>query len=163
MSQPTNERGSIGIPSTRPDSTRRNDFAQLDSLDSFEIASSADPRLLAALTGKDAGAERAVALRTRRAVFNSVASKRTERAEGRRSMVIALLITGCLIFALAPTLWSGMEDMLGGDALTDLPGMVIALCMTLFAAVAAVLFLMQSDRSGGNDKQTIAFARSRRP
>lgn len=163
MKQERIERGPIAMPSSRRNPAYRDDFSELNKLDSFEIASSADPRLLAALTGKDAGAERAVALRTRRAVFNSVASKRTERAEGRRSMVIALLITGCLIFALAPTLWSGMEDMLGGDALTDLPGMVIALCMTLFAAVAAVLFLMQSDRSGGNDKQTIAFARSRRP
>lgn len=125
-------------------------------------AASSDCRLLAALTGTDADAERAVALRTRRAVFNSVASRRMDRAEGRRSMVIALLITGCLIFALAPTLWSGMEDLLGGDRLTDLPGMVIALCMTLFAAVAAVLFLMRADLPGPDDPPAIAYARGRR-
>jgi hypothetical protein len=121
-----------------------------------------DPKVLAALTGTDAAGELAVSLRTRRAVFNAVMSRRTDRAEGRRNLFLALLVTGGLVFALAPTVWSGMEDLLGGDTLTDLPGMVAALCMTLFAAVVAVLFLMRSDIAARNEQQTIAMARPRR-
>ncbi len=106
----------------------------------------ADPRVVAALTGNDAGAERAVSLRTRRAVYNAVMEERSGRKDGRRNLFIALLITGTLTLLLAPALWSGIDDMLGGETLLDLPGMLVALGMTLFAAVAAVLFLLGDDR-----------------
>ncbi len=107
---------------------------------------SPDPRLLDALTGRDAAAERAVSLRTRRAVFHALVERRSGQQQGRRNMMLALLLTGVLTFALAPALWAGMDDLLGGENLLDLPGMLVALGMTLFAAVAAVLFLVGGER-----------------
>ena len=107
-----------------------------------------DSQLLAALTGTDATADRALSLRTRRAVYNAGMVRRTDRELGRRNLSVAVLVTGALTLALAPALWSGIDDMLGGETLLDLPGMLVALGMTLFAAVAAVLFLL------GNDRQT---------
>lgn len=106
-----------------------------------------DSRLLAGLMGNDAVADRALSLRTRRAVYNAGISRRGDREQGRRNLSVAVLITGVLIFALAPTVWAGLEDMMSGDGLTSLPGMLIALCMTLFAAVAAVLFMLRSEAS----------------
>ncbi len=105
-----------------------------------------DPRLIDALTGRDAGAERAVALKTRRAVYHAVMDQRSERNQGRRNLLFALLLTGALTLALAPALWAGIDDLLGGETLLDLPGMLVALGMTLFAAVAAVLFLVGGER-----------------
>ena len=105
-----------------------------------------DSQLLAALVGTDAAADRALSLRTRRAVYNAGAARRANRQLGRRNLSIAVLVTGALTLALAPALWAGIDDMLGGETLFDLPGMLIALGMTLFAAVAAVLFLLDEDR-----------------
>lgn len=104
-----------------------------------------DPALMAALTGADAAGERAVALRTRRAVYGALTARRAGRSAGRRNLLIALLVTGALTLVLAPALWAGMDDMLGGDALLDLPTMLVMLGVTLCAAIAAVLFLLGDD------------------
>jgi len=106
---------------------------------------SSDSQLLAALTGTNAVADRALSLRTRRAVYNAGMRRRTDRELGRRNLSVAVLVTGALTLALAPALWAGIDDMLGGETLLDLPGMLVALGMTLFAAVAAVLFLLGDD------------------
>lgn len=105
-----------------------------------------DARVVDALTGRNAEGERAVALRTRRAVYHAVMDQRNERDQSRRNLLLALLLTGALTLALAPALWVGMDDLLGGETLLDLPGMLVALGMTLFAAVAAVLFLLGGER-----------------
>lgn len=115
----------------------------------------ADASVIAALTGQNAQADRALAMRTRRAVYNTVMDRRVDREQDRRHLVIALLITGALTLALAPAIWSGIDDMLGGETLLDLPGMLVALGMTLFAAVAAVLFLL------GGDQRTPQVVRNR--
>ncbi len=115
-----------------------------------------DPRVIAALSGSDAVAERALALRTRRAVYNAAVDRRTGREQDRRNLFIALLITGALTLALAPALWAGIDDILGGETLLDLPGMLVALGATLLAAVAAVLVLL------GNDPRSPQAARSQR-
>ncbi|RRA48588.1 hypothetical protein [Acidipila sp. EB88] len=105
-----------------------------------------DPGLLAALTGGDAAANRALSLRTRRAVYNEAVRYRSDQRQDRRGLSIAFLITGALTLALAPALWAGIDDMLGGETLLDLPGMLVALAITMFAAVAAVLSLVGSER-----------------
>ena len=105
-----------------------------------------DAGLLAALTGTDAAGERAVALRTRRAVYKAMAARRADKQDGRRNLLVALAMAGALTLALAPALWAGMDDLLGGETLLDLPGMLVLLGVTLCAAVAAVLFLMGEDR-----------------
>ena len=105
-----------------------------------------DPRLLAALTGSDAMADRALSLKTRRAVYNAAMHQRSDQRKDRRTLSIAFLITAALSLALAPALWAGIDDLLGGETLLDLPGMLVALCVMMFAAVAAVLSLLGSER-----------------
>ncbi len=124
-------------------------------LDEAAPGAGPDRQVIAALTGHDAPADRALSLRTRRAVYNAVMDQRTDREQGRKNLVIALLLTGGLTIALAPALWSGIDDMLAGETLLDLPGMLVALGMTLFGAVAAGLFLL------GGDRQTLQTVRNR--
>ena len=98
--------------------------------------------LIAALSGLDAGRERALGNRTRRAVHNAAADLEEGRHLGRRSGAIALLILAGFLMLLSPAIWSSVDDVLGGEFMLDLPGMVAALAFTLFAAIAAVLFLV---------------------
>ena len=108
-----------------------------------------DPLVIAALAGTDGERERALGLRTRRAVHNAAAARSGARAEERRSLLIALVLTGALALALAPALWAGFDDILGGETLLDLPGMLIALGVFLCVAVAAALLL-----AGGKQEST---------
>ncbi len=104
-----------------------------------------DPRVLAALSGAEAGSDRALALRTRRAVYHALAARRTDRTQERRSLLLALLLTGTLAIALAPALWAGADELFGGGSLLDLSGMLIALGITFSFAVAAVLLIVLRD------------------
>ncbi len=115
-------------------------------MDGGQPCKPSDPGLLAALTGTDAARERAVSLRTRRAVYNALVTRRADRQDGRRNLLVALAMAGALALTLAPALWAGVDDLLGGETLLDLPGMLVLLGVTLCAAVAAVLFLLGDDR-----------------
>ncbi len=105
--------------------------------------------LAAALSGLDAGRDRALTNRTRRAVQARAADLREGRHLGRRSGAIALLTLAGFLVLLSPAIWSSVDDLLGGEFMLDLPGMVAALAFTLFAAVAAVLFLLSGQGKRG--------------
>ena len=105
-----------------------------------------EPDLLATLTGRNAELARALSLRTRRAVYNAAVDRRADRDHQRRHLIIALLITAALVFALAPALWDGIQGILAGEGLLDMPGMILALSLAFFAAVAAVLFLVGAEQ-----------------
>lgn len=106
-----------------------------------------DSEVLAALaSGSSAETERAVSLRTRRAVFNAAHDMRADRAQGHRNLFIALVTTGVLTLLLVPAIWSGLHEILSGATLVDLPVMLAALCMMLLAGVGASLFLLRDDR-----------------
>ena len=107
-----------------------------------------DPRVIAALCGAEASRERALALKTRRSVFMAGAARRSDREGERRSLLLALLLTGALTLALAPALWAAVDDMVGGESILDLPCMLVAFGVTLIGAVAAVLFLVSGERRG---------------
>ncbi len=79
-------------------------------------------------------------------MYQALVARRADKQDGRRNLLAALAIAGALALALAPALWAGMDDLLGGETLLDLPGMLVLLGVTLCAAVAAVLFLMGDDR-----------------
>ena len=104
----------------------------------------ADRELLSALTS--GGNDRAVGLRTRRAVFNASREMRASRTIGRRNLFIALLTSGLITILLVPAIWSGLNEMLSGATLTDMPVMLAALGMMLFSGVGAALFLLRDDR-----------------
>jgi hypothetical protein len=98
--------------------------------------------LLAALNGLDAHRDLALTNRTRRAVHDAATDLREGRHLGRRSSAIALLTLAGFLMLLSPAIWGSIDDVFGGETLLDLPGIVAALAFTLFAAVAAVLFLI---------------------
>ncbi len=108
-----------------------------------------DPAVVASLTGGSATQDRALALRTRRAVYSAQVARRSNREQGRRQFFIVLLIAGAFVFAMAPAIWAGIDDLLGGETLLDLPGMVVAFGITLFAALASVFSLLTRDRDAG--------------
>ncbi len=119
---------------------------EISSPETYARETGPDPRVIAALCGGEASSDRALALRTRRSVYNAIAARRSDRVQERRSLLLALLLIGALALALAPALWAGVDEIAGGGSLLDLPGMLIALGMTMSAAVAAVLFLVFNDR-----------------
>ncbi len=98
--------------------------------------------LLAALNGLDAHRDRALSNRTRRAVHDAATDLREGRHLGRRSSAIALLTLAGFLMLLSPAIWGSIDDVFGGETLLDLPGIVAALAFTLFAAIAASLFLI---------------------
>lgn len=108
-------------------------------------APSSSSELVAALSGLDANRDRALTNRTRRAVQEAASDLREGRHLTRRSGAIALLTLAGFLMLLSPAIWSSVDDMLGGEFLLDLPGMIAALAFTLFAAVAAVLFLISGE------------------
>ena len=107
-----------------------------------------DPQLIAAIRGLDANGGRALANRTRRVVHDAAQDIEEGHHRRRRSSAIALLVLAGMFMLLSPAIWNSVDDLLGGEPMLDLPGMVAALAFTLFAAIAAVLFLV----SGQNDR-----------
>ncbi len=109
-----------------------------------------DPRVVAALCGAEAARDRALALRTRRSVYNALAARRSDRAGERRSLILALLLTGALALALAPAVWAGIDGVLGSDSILDLsgdlPGLLAAFGASVIAALAAALFFIGENR-----------------
>ena len=110
------------------------------------LSAEPDAGLLDALTGRDASAELAVALKTRRAVYIAAVEQRTERSEERRHIVLAVVVCATLALLLVPALWAGIDDVMTGETLLDLPGMLVALGLTLFSAMLAVFFVISSER-----------------
>ncbi len=104
--------------------------------------SSEKESLITALAGLEADSERSVVQRTRRNVYIAAVAQHEGRSLNRRHVGIAIMVAAVLFVLLAPALWSGVDDLLGGEHLTDLPGLLAAFVFTLFAGVAAVLFLL---------------------
>ena len=96
--------------------------------------------LLRAVSGRDAGARHSVVERTRRAVRIADQSRREHARQGRSSMAVALFALGGILLVLAPVLWRGVDDLLGGEHLGDLPTQVALFCALLLMAVVAALF-----------------------
>ncbi len=109
----------------------------------------ADPALLAALAGLDTTRNRAVTNRTRRAVHQAAADMREGRQLERRDLGIALLTLVGVLLLLTPAIWNSIDELLGGEFLLDMPGIVAVLVFTLFGGVAAVLFLLSGQDSQG--------------
>ncbi|HEY0784470.1 MAG TPA: hypothetical protein VGD62_01285 [Acidobacteriaceae bacterium] len=105
-----------------------------------------DAELVSALSGLDAGRDRALSMRTQRAVHRAADDMEQGRHVRRRSLAIVLLTLIGLLMLLSPALWNMVDELVGGEFLLDLPGIVGALALTLFAAIAAVLFLIGGDR-----------------
>ena len=80
-----------------------------------------------------------LAQKTRRAVRDEVISSQERRGRQLRVMGVALLGFLCLMVLLAPAIWNGMEDVLAGEHILDLPAQVALLSLMLFPAMLAAL------------------------
>jgi protein-S-isoprenylcysteine O-methyltransferase Ste14 len=107
--------------------------------------------LLRAVSGHDAAAHQPVVERTRRAVRIADQSRREHARQGRSSIGVALFAIGAILLVLAPVLWSGIDDLLGGEHLADLPTQVALFSGVLLMAVVAALFAGWRTRAGRDD------------
>lgn len=87
----------------------------------------------------DCSADILVAQKTRRAVRDEVISIRERRTRQRHTLGVALLGLGCLLLLLAPAIWNGLEDLLAGEHILDLPASIAFLILMLFPAMLAAL------------------------
>jgi hypothetical protein len=96
--------------------------------------------LLAALTGKDASRERAVAENTRRVVMASAGVIRDQKAGSKRSRSLALASILLVLLALGPFVWRVADDLIGGEHWSDIATQTsLWVCVACPALLAAAL------------------------
>jgi hypothetical protein len=102
-------------------------------------AENANGELLAALAGKRAARERAVAQTTRRVVRTSLGVMQEQQAGRRRSRALALAALLVVLLALGPFVWHVTDGLLGGEHMSDIFTQtslwICILCPTILAAV----------------------------
>jgi len=95
--------------------------------------------LLAALAGKQAARDRAVAQTTRRVVLTSLGVIEEQKAGRKRSRSLALASLLVVLLALGPFVWRVTDDLIGGEHLADIATQislwVSILCPAILAAV----------------------------
>lgn len=99
----------------------------------------ANADLLAAITGKQASRDRAVAQTTRRVVLTSLGVLDEQQAGRRRSRALALAALLVALLAVGPFVWHVTEEMIGGERLADVTTQtslwLTFLCPAVLAAV----------------------------
>ncbi len=96
--------------------------------------------LLAALTGKDAGRDRAVAEKTRRVAMASLGVLQDQKAGRRRTRSLALASLLLALLALGPFIWRVADDLIGGEHIGDIATQAsLWICVLCPAILAAVL------------------------
>lgn len=95
--------------------------------------------LLAALAGKQAARDRAVAQTTRRVVSTSLGVMQEQSASRRRSRALALAALLLVLLALGPFAWHVTEGLLDGEHMADIFTQtslwICILCPVILAAV----------------------------
>jgi hypothetical protein len=117
----------------------RNDNDSRENSDSNSDSSSdSSSDLLAALTGKDANRDRAVAQRTRRVVSSSHGVLQEQKQNRTRVRGMALGVAVLFLLLIAPLIWEATDSLIGGEHLGD-PGSQLSIwacivCSTLLGA-----------------------------
>lgn len=103
--------------------------------------SGANADILAALSGKQAGRDRAVAEKTRRVVLASLGVMRDQKAGRRRtrSLVLASLLMALLAFG--PLAWRVADDLIGGEHISDIATQTSVWACILFPAILAAFLV----------------------
>ena len=103
-------------------------------------AEGANRDLLAALAGKQAARDRAVAQTTRRVVLTSLGVIEEQRAGRKRSRALALAALVLILLALGPFVWRVTDDLIGGEHLADIATQTsLWICILCPAVLAAVI------------------------
>ena len=102
---------------------------------------SSNADILAALSGKQAGRDRAVAEKTRRVVLASLGVMRDQKAGRRRtrSLVLASLLVALLAFG--PLAWRVADDLIGGEHISDIATQTSVWACILFPAILAAFLV----------------------
>ncbi|MGB8032120.1 MAG: hypothetical protein WCF30_20920 [Terracidiphilus sp.] len=109
--------------------------------------SGANSEILAALSGKQAGRDRAVAEKTRRVVLASLGVIQDQKAGRRRtrSLVLASLLLALLAFG--PLAWRVADDLIGGERISDIATQTSLWACILCPAVLAAFLIAGWSRS----------------
>lgn len=108
---------------------------------------SADPKLLDALAGLDAGADMETVQRTRRAVMAAANQMREADRRMRRNAGVVLLVTGALLVFLTPMLWLVAENVFSGEVWQDAQTLTALLAITTASTIFAAVLGQWSRRS----------------
>ena len=108
---------------------------------SIDLCATANSEILAALSGKQAGRDRAVAEKTRRVVLASLGVMRDQKAGRRRtrSLVLASLLLALLAFG--PLAWRVADDLIGGEHISDIATQTSVWACILFPAILAAFLV----------------------
>jgi hypothetical protein len=102
-------------------------------------AEDANGELLAALAGKWASRDRAVAQTTRHVVSTSLGVIREQQAGRKRSRALAVASLLLVLLALGPFVWHVTDGLLGGEHMADIFTQtslwICILCPAILAAV----------------------------
>ena len=103
---------------------------------------SQDSDLIAALSGKDASRDRAIAYRTRRVVLGSLGVLKDQKRDRSRARGVALAVTLLVLALIAPLVWEVTDSLIAGEHLAD-PGSQLSLwacilCPTMLGAALVV-------------------------
>lgn len=101
----------------------------------------------------DVDATHRLTQKTRRAVRDEVISTQERRVRQRHNIGWALMGFGFLLILLAPAMWSGLEELLAGEHIMDLPALVTCLILMLFTGVfAALIAVWRGQRDVEHDR-----------
>jgi hypothetical protein len=96
--------------------------------------------LVSALAGTEAARDSAVAHRTRRVVLASLGVMEDQKSDRRRGRAVALASLVLVVLALGPFIWRVVDDLIGGEHVSDIPtSMSLLICIFCPAMIAAVL------------------------
>ena len=110
-------------------------------------ASGANPArdVSSSLTGNTAERDRAVAQSTRRVVMASLGVMKDQKAGRKRVRSIALAATLVVLLVVGPLAWWAVDNLIGGDRLSDVTSQfslwVCILCPALLAAAVVAGWL----------------------
>jgi hypothetical protein len=97
----------------------------------------ANPELLAALAGKQAGRDRVVAEKTRRVVMASFGVMQDQKAGRRRTRSVVLASLLLALLAFGPLAWRVADDLIGGEHISDIATQTSLWACILIPAVLA--------------------------
>lgn len=96
--------------------------------------------LVSALAGTQATRDSAVAHRTRRVVLASLGVMQDQKSDRKRGRALALASLALVVLALGPFIWRVVDDLIGGEHVSDIPTqMSLLICVLCPAMIAAVL------------------------